>query len=217
MADEGRKTARYRSRNMKALVVVGHPVPGSFNHALADTIRQTWATLGCDVTFHDLAAIGFDPRMTATEAREAKTDDPLVRRYIDELCAADLLAVVHPNCWGAPPAIMKGWIDRVFAANAAYGFEKGTDQGDMPIGLLRTKAALVINTGNTPLDREVNHFHDPLDHIWRNCILGYCGVQNITRKLFGVIATSTDEDRRQWLAETANLATDAFNSAHVTQ
>lgn len=202
---------------MKALVVLGHPAPGSFNHALADTIRQTWAALGCDVTFHDLAAEGFDPCMTAAEAREAKTDDPLVQRYINELCAADLLAVVHPNCWGAPPAIMKGWIDRVFAANAAYGFEKGADLGDTPIGLLQTKAALVINTGNTPLDHEVTHFHDPLDHIWRTCILGYCGVQNITRKLFGVIATSTDADRRQWLAEAANLATDAFNHAHVTQ
>jgi NAD(P)H dehydrogenase (quinone) len=202
---------------MKALVVLGHPAPGSFNHALADTICQTWTALGCDVTFHDLAAIGFDPCMTATEAREGSTQDPTVQRHIADLCAADLFAVVHPNCWGAPPAIMKGWIDRVFAPNAAYGFEKGADQGDTPIGLLRTKAALVINTGNTPLDREANHFHDPLDHIWRTCILGYCGVQNITRKLFGVIATSTDADRQAWLAETAKLATDAYAVTRVTQ
>lgn len=202
---------------MKALVVLGHPAPGSFNHAIADTICQTWAALGCDVTFHDLAATGFDPCMTASEAREGTTQDPTVQRHIADLCAADLLAVVHPNCWGAPPAIMKGWIDRVFAASAAYGFEKGADQGDMPIGLLRTKAALVINTGNTPLDREANHFHDPLDHIWRTCILGYCGVQNITRKLYGVIATSTDADRQSWLAETASLATDAVTTARVTQ
>lgn len=191
---------------MKALIVLGHPAPGSFNHALAETIRQTWADVGCDVIFHDLAAIGFDPRMTAAEAREGASTDPTVLRHIADLCSADLLAVVHPNTWGAPPAIMKGWIDRVFAENAAYGFEKGVDHGDTPVGLLKIKSALVINTGNTPLDREVNHFHDPLDHIWRTCILGFCGVPHVTRRLFGVVATSTQDDRKAWLAETAHLA-----------
>lgn len=191
---------------MKALIVLGHPAPGSFNHALAETIRQTWADAGCDITFHDLAAENFDPRMTATEAREGATTDPVIQRHIAELCGADLLAVVHPNTWGAPPAIMKGWIDRIFAENAAYGFEKGVDQGDTPVGLLKIKSALVINTGNTPLDREVNHFHDPLDHIWRTCILGFCGVPHVTRRLFGVVATSTQGDRKAWLAETAHLA-----------
>lgn len=191
---------------MKALVVLGHPAPGSFNHALAETIRQTWADSGCDVTFHDLAAENFDPRMTAAEAREGATTDATVQRHIADLCAADLLAVVHPNTWGAPPAIMKGWIDRVFAQNAAYGFEKGADIGDAPIGLLKIKAALVINTGNTPQDRERDHFQDPLDAIWRTCILGFCGVPNVTRRLFGVIATSTDADRAAWLEETEALA-----------
>lgn len=203
---------------MKALIVLGHPAPDSFNHALAAAIRNTWAAAGCDVTFHDLAAVGFDPRMTAAEAREGASTDPTVQRHIADLCAADLLAVVHPNCWGAPPAIMKGWIDRVFAENAAYGFEKGADQGDTPVGLLKIKSALVINTGNTPLDREVNHFHDPLDHIWRSCILGFCGVQNISRRLFGVVATSTVEQRNVWLAETATLAMQAHAAARrITQ
>jgi NAD(P)H dehydrogenase (quinone) len=154
--------------------------------------------------------------MTATEAREGATTDPTVQRHIADLTAADILAVVHPNTWGAPPAIMKGWIDRVFAENAAYGFEKGTDQGDTPIGLLKIKSALVINTGNTPLDRERDHFLDPLDAIWRTCILGFCGVPHITRRLFGVVATSTDADRAAWLTETKTLATHCVTDA-VTQ
>lgn len=202
---------------MKALIVLGHPVPGSFNHALAETIRDTWGRAGCDVTFYDLAAEDFDPRMTATEAREGATTDPTVQRHIADLCAADILAIVHPNCWGAPPAIMKGWIDRVFAQNAAYGFEKGADIGDAPVGLLTIKAALVIHTGNTPPDRETHHFHDPLDHIWRTCILGFCGVPHVTRRLFGVVATSTDADRKAWLAETASLAFATFGTAEFAQ
>ena len=191
---------------MKALVVVGHPAPGSFCRAIADRIRETWSAAGCAVRFHDLVEEDFDPRLTAAEARGQATADPLVRRHIAELRDSDLLAVIHPNCWGAPPAIVKGWIDRVFAPDAAYGFIKGVDQGDVPVGLLATKVALVINTGNTPLDREREAFGDPLERMWRDCILTYCGVGEVMRSLFGVVATSSEDERRRWLMEAATLA-----------
>jgi NAD(P)H dehydrogenase (quinone) len=186
---------------MKALIVVGHPAPSSFNHALAGTIASTWRDVGCDVTYHDLTAEGFDPRLTGDEARGKPSMDPLVQTHISELRASDLLAVIHPNCWGAPPAIMKGWIDRVFAPDAAYTFAKGADAGDEPIGLLRTRVALVINTGNTPASREQGVFGDPLERIWRDCILKYCGIQHVIRALVGVVATSGPEERERWLAE----------------
>ena len=191
---------------MKALVVVGHPAPGSFCRAIADKIRETWSAAGCAVRFHDLVEEDFDPRLTAAEARGQATADPLVRQHIAQLRDSDLLAVVHPNCWGAPPAIVKGWIDRVFAPDAAYGFIKGVDQGDVPVGLLATKVALVINTGNTPLDREREAFGDPLERMWRDCILTYCGVSEVMRALFGVVATSSEDERRRWLLEAATLA-----------
>lgn len=195
----------------KALIVVGHPAPDSFNRAIAETIRDTWMGAGCDVSFHDLLEEGFDPRLTADEARGGPSSDPLVKKHIAALRDSELLAVVHPNCWGAPPAIVKGWIDRVFALNAAYGFVKGVDQGDTPIGLLtKIEAALVINTGNTPAAREREVFGDPLEGMWRDCILKYCGVQNVMRSLFGVIATSSDDERKAWLAETRLLATRAL-------
>ena len=194
---------------MKALVVVGHPAPGSFCRALADRIRETWSATGCAVRFHDLVEEDFDPRLTAAEARGQATADPLVRQHIAELHDSELLAVVHPNCWGAPPAIVKGWIDRVFAPDAAYGFAKGVDQGDVPVGLLTTKAALIVNTGNTPLEREREAFGDPLERMWRDCILSYCGVRHVMRALFGVVATSSDDERRRWLAEVDELASKA--------
>jgi putative NADPH-quinone reductase len=198
---------------MNALIVVGHPTPGSLNHSLAAAIASAWGNLGCDIAYHDLAAEGFDPRLTAAEARGRPSEDPLVQTYIKELRASDLLAVVHPNCWGAPPAIMKGWIDRVFAPNAAYTFAKGTDAGDEPIGLLRTRAALVINTGNTPATREHSVFGDPLERIWRDCILRYCGVRHVIRCLFGVVATSTPDEREHWLDQTRAEATRAYELA----
>ena len=80
------------------------------------------------------------------------------------------------------------------------------------MGLLATKTALVINTGNTPLEREREAFGDPLERMWRDCILRYCGVRHVVRALFGVVATSTEDERRRWLAEVATLADDAATS-----
>lgn len=198
---------------MKALVVVSHPSPESFNHALADAVRRKWASLGCDVAFHDLYLERFQPLLTAEEARGAPSFDPLVRTHIAQLQESDLLAVVHPNCWGAPPAMMKGWIDRVFAPEAAYTFAKGTNQKDESIGLLKMRAALVLNTGNTVLEREQNHFGDPLDRIWRRCILNFCGVQEVSRALFGVVATSSPDQRAAWLQQAQVMAADIHRVA----
>jgi len=191
---------------VKALVVVGHPAADSFNHALAEAVRATWASAGCDVVFHDLYAEGFDPLLSASEARGKSTADKTVAMHIAELRACDLLAVIHPNCWGAPPAMMKGWIDRVFAEEAAFTFAKGVDGGDEAIGLLQMRGALILNTGNTPAERERDHFGDPLDQIWRRCVLEFCGVKQVSRALFGVVATSSPDDRRAWLEQAREMA-----------
>lgn len=107
--------------------------------------------------------------------------------------------------------MVKGWIDRVFAPEAAYTFAKG-DSGDA-IGLLRARAALILNTGNTEADREENHFGDPLDQIWRRCILDFCGVKHVSRALFGVVATSSANDRRAWLEQAGKMARDMWEQA----
>jgi putative NADPH-quinone reductase len=191
---------------MKAMIVLGHPVHGSFNHALAGRVAEVWQAMGYEIALHDLAAEGFDPCLTASEARGDPTENTLVQAHIATLCAADLLCVVHPNYWGSPPALVKGWVDRVFALHAAYTFPKGASEGPLPTGLLRLRAALVLNTGNTEQVREAQVFGDPLDRMWRHCVLGYCGVARTERRLFGVMATSDSLQRGIWLDEAAQLA-----------
>lgn len=198
---------------MKALVIIGHPAPNSFNHALAARVAAEWERLGAQVVMHDLAAEAFDPCLTPKEARGAPSDDPLVRRHIADLTSADLLAVVHPVMWGMPPAILKGWIDRVFALNAAYGFAQGAVEGTDPIGLLPLRAALVLNTSNTPPETEATRFGDPLERIWRDCILGYCSTAQITRRTFAPLVPSADATRSAWLDEAAVLAQAAMAKA----
>jgi putative NADPH-quinone reductase len=190
----------------RALVVVSHPDPLSFSHALAGRIAVGFADAGLQVDLLDLHAVGFDPCLTLEEARGQASSDPMVRAEIARLTQAVALGVVHPNCWGAPPAMMKGWMDRVFAPEAAYSFEKGADAGDAPRGLLRTRAALVLNTSNTPPEREREVFGDPLEAIWRRCLLNYCGISDVERRTFSVLALATGAERAAWLAQAESQA-----------
>jgi putative NADPH-quinone reductase len=144
--------------------------------------------------------------LTLSEAKGLPTDDPAVQAHIARLVAADALVVVHPNWWGGPPALLKGWIDRVFAPGAAYDFEKKIDEGGLPIPLLRTRAALIVNTSNTAADREQDVFGDPLERMWRDCLLSYCGVRRTDRWVLRIIANSTPEQRALWLEEAENRA-----------
>ena len=76
----------------------------------------------------------------------------------------------------------------MFAPGAAYAFTKGDDDGQAPAGLLRGKRALVLNTSNTTAQREQEAFGDPLERIWRDCLLGYCGFERIDRQVYRVVA-----------------------------
>jgi putative NADPH-quinone reductase len=195
---------------MKISLILAHPNPGSFNHAIAAQAVRTLRELGHEVAWHDLHAEGFDPIITQEETARDASLPPLVEAHCREIARADGIVIVHPNWWGQPPAILKGWIDRVIRPGLAYRFAEG-DQGEgVPIGLLRARAALVFNTANTSEPREQMVFFDPLETIWKNCVFGLCGVPKFYRKMFRVVVTSTPEQRQAWLDEVAQTVSNHF-------
>ena len=76
-----------------------------------------------------------------------------------------------------PPAILKGWIDRVLRMEIAYRFVANDKGEGVPVGLLKARAAIVFNTANTPEDRERETFGDPLESLWKKCVFDLCGVK----------------------------------------
>jgi NAD(P)H dehydrogenase (quinone) len=186
---------------MGVSVILAHPDDGSFNHAIAQTaIRQLQAN-GHEVHFHDLYGESFDSLLTRGEiSRYAPLPDSITD-HCREIAAADGIVIVHPNWWGQPPAILKGWVDRVIRPGIAYEFLEGDSGEGVPNGLLKAKAAIVFNTSNTEGEREESVFGDPLETIWRNCIFGLCGVANFQRRVFRVVVTSTEAQRKEWLDE----------------
>lgn len=180
-------------------VILAHPDPNSFSHAIASAATETLHKHGHEVAFHDLYAERFDPILLNEEIPREAMLGPVLKRHCDEIAAADGIIVVHPNWWGQPPAILKGWIDRVIRPDVAYRFVDGDNGEGVPVGLLKARAALVFNTANTPEQREREVFGDPLETLWKNCIFGLCGVETFHREMFGVMVTSTEKQRAEWL------------------
>ncbi len=198
---------------MNILVILGHPDPASFNHAIAHRVAQALRADGHEVVFRDLCAEGFDPALPAKEIPDGGPVPRLIRRHCVELRAAEGIVIVHPNWWGQPPAVLKGWIDRVFRPGVAYRFQEGDSGEGVPVGLLKARAAVIFNTSNTPEARERAAFGDPLDLIWKRCVFDLCGVTQVHRRTFSVVVTSTVTQREEWLEEAGGFARSVFREA----
>ncbi len=110
---------------MHSLIVVAHPDSASLTHAVAARIGQsiTGADARNSVTLADLAAEGFDPRFNAADIGLFKQGAAVPADVAAEharLDAADTLVLVYPLYWWSFPALLKGWIDRVFTQGWAY-------------------------------------------------------------------------------------------------
>jgi len=195
---------------MRVSVILAHPNKESFNHAIAKVVVNTLKKKKHKIYFHDLYEEEFDPLLFADEIDEDAILPDSIMNYCEEISISDGIVIVHPNWWGQPPAILKGWIDRVMRPNIAYRFPDGDSGEGVPVGMLKARVAIVFNTSNTPPEREKEVFGDPLETLWKNCIFEFCGVKDFYRRTFGVIVTSTDKERKKWLGEVKAIVGEYF-------
>jgi len=195
---------------MRVLVVLAHPRSNSFNHAIGEAAVHVLEAEGHQVAFHDLYAEGFDPILVWKEIPKGSQIDRTIAMHCRDLVEAEGIIVVHPNWWGMPPAMLKGWVDRVIRPGVAYEFIEGDSGDGVPSGLLQARIALVFNTSNTPLQRELEAFGDPLQTLWKKCIFGLCGIGDFRRKSYGVVVTSTEEQRQAWLDDVRETVRQCF-------
>ena len=96
---------------MRVSIILAHPDPDSLNHAIARAAEAQLIGDGHDVTFHDLYGEGFDPILPQLEFRRDAALPPAISLHCEEISEAEGIVIVHPNWWGQPPAILKGWVD----------------------------------------------------------------------------------------------------------
>ena len=190
---------------MTITLILAHPNPESLNHALARSIFAALRESGHDVVLHDLYDERFDPCLTAGEIATHASGDALVERHVAELQGADGLVLVHPNWFDGPPAILKGWVERVVREGSAF---RRTPEGGFE-GLLDVRAALLVTTANAPYDATAG---DALDGFWKRFVLPTCGVPTIERLHLAPVVASSLEQRRAWLEEAGERAQALFSA-----
>ncbi len=134
---------------MKHLIIVAHPVSTSFTMGLARAYAAELEQLGHDVQMRDLYRMRFDPVLAAHELTPGDADHPPdadVAAAQGDVRAAAVLTVVYPLWWLSMPAMMKGYVDRVFARGFAYEARQGIVQG-----LLSGKKCVLVTISGAPL------------------------------------------------------------------
>lgn len=194
---------------MRVLVVLAHPRPESLNHALARELCAGLRDSGHEVDLADLYAEGFRPELDAEDFRAfgdgATPDD--IRGYQERVRSAGALAFVFPVWWFSPPAMMKGFVERVFFEGFAFRFGRG----GRVIGLLSHERALVLNTGGASSAMvQLFGFAKPADQMFCEWTLKFCGVKDVRRVLMNGVVDASDAERGRHLEEARRLGREFF-------
>ena len=201
---------------MRGLIVLAHPEPQSYNGALFDTAIATLEAAGHSVSTSDLYRMGFDSVSSRKNFSSVKDPDylklqveelhasegggfaPDLEAELAKLEAADLVIWQFPLWWFGLPAILKGWVDRVFAMGRAYGGGRVYDTG-----MFKGKRALLSLTTGGPEDAyTAEGFNGDLDAILRPIhrgMLQFTGFAVLAPHIVYAPVRAETEQRVAWL------------------
>ena len=135
---------------MRVLVLYAHPLPDSFHASLHGIVVETLRGNGHEVDDCDLYAEGFDPVLSADERRgyhEVPTNRLPVAGYVERLLRAEALVLCFPTWCFGPPAILKGFFDRVLMPGVAFHLDEGRP---VKPGLTHVRRIAAVTTYGRP-------------------------------------------------------------------
>jgi NAD(P)H dehydrogenase (quinone) len=187
---------------VRVLTVYAHPNPKSFNHAILEQFNKGLAEAGHEADIVDLYGINFDPCVRAADLVQFSGGQmpAQVIAQQEKVSAADGIALIHP-IWGwSFPAILKGWMDRVFSYGFAY------EAGERGVrGLLKDRKTLVICTAGGP--EEFYEAAGYMDAFIKTCdgIFDVCGIRKVAYSCFYGVQVVGDQGRKGYLQEAHRL------------
>lgn len=185
----------------KILVILGQPQRNSYNGALAQAYVDGARAAGSEVREICLGEIKFDPCAT-TGAPPGPTLEPDLKEAQEAIRWAEHIVFVYPIWWGTIPAILKGFIERVFTPGFAVNFRKDSPLWDK---LLTGRSARLIVTLNTPSFVYRWVFGRPGHTTMKRTVLQFCGVKPVRITEIGPVKNSTEAERARWLEQVRAL------------
>lgn len=190
---------------MRVLIVYAHPNPNSFNHAILEAFTEGLTEANHDYEVLDLYAMKFNSVLSSEDLKTLASgripED--IREQQERVSRADGIAVIHPSWWSGPPAILKGWFDRVFSVGFAYMVD--VNDGSHR-GMLSIQKALVINTaGDTEEEAKRRGLAASMKKIEDEGIFKFCGIASVQHVIFYNVLMTDDETRKEYLKEARDL------------
>lgn len=185
----------------RILLILGHPSSTSFCSAVADTYIHAAKIAGHEVRVLRLGGLAFDPVLHNGYTQPQALEPDLLSAQADILWATHL-AWVFPIWWGGIPALMKGFIDRIFLPGFAFKYRKGKA---FPDKLLQGRTAHLLVTLDTPPWYYRWVYRMPGIHQVRSTTLAFCGIKPTQTLMFGPVLGSTATQREKWLKQVGAL------------
>lgn len=179
------------------LVLNGHPNPDSFNYALAKAYQSGAEESGASVTLIHIAELQFDSNLKFGYRQRMEMEPDLVNA-LEQIRKADHLVWVHPVWWGGFPAIMKGFIDRLFLPGLTFKYKENSLWWDK---LLTGKSARIITTIDQPAWYYRLVYRNPSVNQLKRSILQFCGIKPVRVSYIGIMKTATAVQREKWLGQ----------------
>lgn len=184
---------------MKNLVVFAHPNQESFGKGIVNIIVKASKEKKDEVVVRDLYQIGFDPILKSSDFEAFKSgkvpEDILTEQQ--HIKWADMIIFVYPVWWSSMPAMLQGYVDRVFSYGFAYEYTDGTARG-----LLKDKRALLFSTtGTSSQVYDENGMTEAMKQTKDEGIFGFCGITDVKHVFFGAVPYVDEDMRENYLEE----------------
>jgi putative NADPH-quinone reductase len=185
----------------KILVIIGHPRKTTFCEALAEKYAEGAKVKGAEIRILYLSELRFDSAFLKQDDKHEQKLEPDLVQVQRDIMWANHMTMLFPIWWGYPPALFKGFIDRVFT----MGFACNYSAYGMPVGLLKGRSSRIIVTMDAPpLFSRLFYGDYGIRSIKRSILMDAGFKPNMIIK-YGPLYGSTQEQRAKWLKEASKL------------
>lgn len=185
----------------KILIINGHPDKESFNFGLSEAYKKGAEKSNGEIKVINIRALNFSPNLQFGYRKRTELEPDLLEAQ-KLIKWADHLVWIYPIWWGSVPAIMKGFIDRVFLPGFAFKKRADSVWSDK---LLTRKTARIICTLDQPGWYYKWFYGSPSHHAMKKLTLQYVGVKKVKITTIGPIRLSTVAFREKWLKKVEKL------------
>ncbi|MGE5701107.1 MAG: NAD(P)H-dependent oxidoreductase [Clostridia bacterium] len=185
----------------KIVLILGHPASDSFNRALLDAYKRGALSQGAEVRELHLGEMSFDPNL-AFGYRGSQPLEPDLVQAQELIRWAEHLVFFYPSWWGTMPALLKGFIDRVFLPGFGFKYRKGSSLWDK---LLAGRTARLVVTMDAPVWYYYLVQGRPGHKAMKQAILEFCGIKPVRVTNIAEVRKSSDALRSKWLSQAENL------------